>query len=229
MAGQGPRFAFVTSTAGSVMNELLGNEFLRSHVHAVVADRPCDALVKAAHHGIPTRLIDAPTPEPFCRELAQHLQDRRIDYVLSFYTQFYAKDFRDRFRHRIVNSHPSLLPAFKGMRGFEDGIAYHCRIVGSTTELIRDVMDEGAIVIQAATAVDLSKDLAVTRHRVFVQQCKSMLQTVKWIVDGRLSVDGDEVLIRDARYGGADFSPALDFDQAIEWVIPMPERLSWWR
>jgi phosphoribosylglycinamide formyltransferase-1 len=227
MAGQGPRFAFVTSTAGSVMNELLGNDFLKSHVHAVIADRPCDALAKGALHGIPTQLIDCPSPEPFCDQLAQYLEDNRIDYVLSFYTQFYAKDLRERFRDRIINSHPSLLPAFKGIRGFEDAVAYPCRIVGSTTELVRDVMDEGAIVMQTSTALDLTKDVAVTRHHVFVQQCKSMLQTVKWIVDGRLSVEGNEVLIRDARFGSADYSPALDFDQAIDWVIPMPERLSW--
>jgi phosphoribosylglycinamide formyltransferase-1 len=227
MAGPDLRFAFVTSTAGGVMNELLGNRFLKSHVHSVVADRPCEALAKAAQHGIPAKLIDAPQPAAFGEHLTRYMEDNGIDYILSFYTQFYSKGFRDRFRDRIINSHPSLLPAFKGMRGFEDGVAYHCKIVGSTTELIRDVMDEGAIVMQAATAVDLNKDLAVTRHRVFVQQCKSMLQTVKWLVDGRLSVDGERVLIRDARYGSPEFSPALDFDQAINWEIPMPGHLSW--
>jgi phosphoribosylglycinamide formyltransferase-1 len=221
------RFAFVTSTAGGVMNRLLTNKFLKRHVHSVVADRKCDALAKAAAHVIPTRVFQEPSSDIFCERLAKYMEANDIDYVLSFYTQFYSKQFRDRFRDRIINSHPSLLPAFKGTRGFEDGIDYHCRIVGSTIELIRDVMDEGAIVAQAACPVDLNRDISVTRHRVFEQQCKTMLQTVKWIVDERLRVNGAQVLIAGAKYDSAEFSPALDFGQAIKWEIPMLENMSW--
>jgi phosphoribosylglycinamide formyltransferase-1 len=209
------------------MNQLLTNDFLKSHVHSVVADRKCDALTKAAAHGISAHLFDEPSPDIFCERLAWHMEENGIDYLLSFYTNFYSREFRDRFRDCIINSHPSLLPAFKGMTGFEDGVDYHCKIVGSTIELIRDVMDEGAIVAQAACPVDLNQDLSVTRHRVFVQQCKTMLQTVKWIVDDRIRVNGAQVLIEGAKFSSVEYSPALDFDQAIDWNIPMPENLSW--
>ena len=214
------------STAGSVMNQLLTNDFLKSHVHSVVADRKCDALMKAAANGISAHLFEEPSPDIFCERLSRHMEENRIDYILSFYTNFYSKEFRDRFRDRIINSHPSLLPAFKGMTGFEDGVAYHCKIIGSTIELIRDVMDEGAIVTQAACPVDLNRKLSVTRHRVFVQQCKTMLQTVKWIVDDRISVNGAQVLIEGAKFDSVEYSPALDFDQAIDWDIPLPKNLS---
>lgn len=209
------------------MNQLLTNEFLKRHVHSVVADRKCDALMKAATHGVPTQVFDEQSPDIFCEWLAQHVQSNDIDYILSFYTHFYSKQFRDRFKDQIVNSHPSLLPAFKGMTGFEDGIDYHCKVVGSTIELIKDVMDEGAIVAQAACPVDLNQDTSVTRHRVFVQQCKTMLQTVKWIVDDRIRINGAQVLIDGAKYDSAEYSPALDFEQAVKWDIPMPEYLSW--
>lgn len=211
------------------MNQLLTNEFLKRHVHSVIADRDCDALAKAAAHAIPTQVFEEPSPEFFCERLAQYMEANNIDYVLSFYTHFYSKQFRDRFRNRIINSHPSLLPAFKGMAGFEDGIDYHCKIVGSTIELIRDVMDEGAIVAQAACPVDLNRDISFTRHRVFVQQCKTMLQTVKWIVDDRIRINGAQVLIDGVKYSSNEYSPALDFEQAIKWNIPMPENLSWRR
>jgi phosphoribosylglycinamide formyltransferase-1 len=222
MATLRPTFAFVTSTGGAVMNELLKNEFLRSHVHSVVADRRCDALAKASCQGMLTCLIEESEPARFCERLAEYMELNGIDYVISFYTQFYAKRFRDRFRDRIINSHPSLLPSFKGMSGFEDGVAYNCKIVGSTVELISDVMDEGAIVMQTACAMDANKSLAVTRHRVFVQQCKSLLQTVKWIVDDRLRINGKQVVIEGANFGSSEFSPELDFDEAIQWVIPIP-------
>jgi phosphoribosylglycinamide formyltransferase-1 len=227
MAPKITRFAFVTSTAGSVMNRLLTNDFLKYHVHSVVADRKCDALEKASAHAVPAHLFQEQSPNSFFEQLAQHIEENDIDYILSFYTNFYSKKFRDRFRDRIINSHPSLLPAFKGMTGFEDGVDYHCKIVGSTIEFIRDVMDEGAIIAQAACPVDLNQDLSVTRHRVFVQQCKTMLQTVKWIVDDRLRVNGAQVLIEGAKFSSLEYSPALDFDQAIDWNIPMPENISW--
>jgi phosphoribosylglycinamide formyltransferase-1 len=215
------------STAGGVMDRLLTNEFLKHHIHSVVADRKCDGLVKAAAHGVCTQVFEEQSPDIFCERLEQYMRSNSVDYILSFYTQFYSRKFRDRFRNRIINSHPSLLPAFKGMRGFEDGTDYHCKIVGSTIELIGEVMDEGAIVAQAACAVDLNQDISVTRHRIFVQQCKTMLQTVKWIVDDRLRINGAQVLIEDANYDSAEYSPALDFEQAIKWDILMPENLMW--
>ena len=211
------------------MNRLLTNQFLKSHIDSVIADQPCGALEKAACHGIPAFTFDERSPEIFCERLARHMDANGIDYVLSFYTRFYSKAFRERYRNRIVNAHPSLLPAFKGMSGFEDGIDYHCKIIGSTIELVRDVMDEGAIVIQAACPVDRNQDLSVTRHRVFVQQCKTMLQTVRWIVDSRIRINGAQVLIEGAKYDSPEYSPALDFDQAIGWDIPMPDSVPWTR
>src|SRR5262249_34745411 len=132
---QAPRFVFVMSTAGAVMDQLLTHDLVRSHVHSVVADQECDALVKAARHGVSTQLFEESSPAPFCERLAEHMDTNGIDYVISFYTQFYSERFRMRFRNRIINPHPSLLPSFKGMRAFDDGIAYRCKIIGTTIEL----------------------------------------------------------------------------------------------
>jgi phosphoribosylglycinamide formyltransferase-1 len=108
------------------------------------------------------------------------------------------------------------------MTGFDNAVAYNCKIVGSTIEFVREAMDEGAIIAQTACPVDWNQDLSITRHRIFVQQCRSILQTVRWIVDDRIRVNGNQVLIESATYGSSEYSPALDFDQAIRWEIPMP-------
>lgn len=222
MSARNPRFVFVVSTAGSVMDRVLESPTVRAATHSVVADQPCRAIEKARVHGLPTVVFDEASNEAFCTRLSGYLAEHAIDYILSFYTQFYAKPLRDAYRDRIINFHPSLLPAFKGMNGFGDGIAYHTKIIGTTVELIKDVMDEGKIVMQTAFTVNPNEDRAALRHRVFIQQCKTLIQVVHWILEDRLSVDGDRVIIRNASYHDLEFAPALDAREAIDVHIPLP-------
>jgi phosphoribosylglycinamide formyltransferase-1 len=216
------RFIFVVSTAGSVMDHVLGSPVVREATHSVVADRPCAAVDKALARGLPALVFDEGSNEAFCARLAGYLAEHAIDYILSFYTRFYARPLREAFQDRIINFHPSLLPAFKGMDGFGDAVAYPTRFIGTTVELIKDVMDEGKIVMQTACPLDPRLDHAALRHRIFVQQCKTLIQVVHWLREGRLSVDGDRVTIRDASYHDPEFAPALEAREAIELWIPPP-------
>lgn len=218
----GKRFVFVVSTSGSVMDATLENAFLKSAVHSVVADRECGAIQKARDRGLPVVLFDEPQPQAFCQKLSTYMAEHGLAWVISFYTNFYSKAFRVEYRDRIINFHPSLLPAFKGMDGFGDGVAYHVKLIGTTVELVKNVMDEGKIVLQTVAPVDPDLVVAQLRHRIFVQQCKSLIQVVKWISDYRLKVNGDVVTIERASFGDLEFSPALDFNEAQELYIPLP-------
>ena len=153
------------------MHEVLKNPFVRERTRLVVTDGPTGAEEKAAAHGVTCEVIDAPDVDTFCSRLLQHLERASIDVVLSFYTSFFSAAVRERVRDRILNFHPSLLPAFKGMDGFGDTVAYGARFAGNTVELIADVMDEGKIVMQTVCPVDDSA-IERTRHELFVQQCR---------------------------------------------------------
>jgi len=208
---------FVSSTAGSVMNRVLENEFLRRVTHSVVVDRPCAAKASAEAHGIPVREYDLEHDvDRFCDHLLDYVKANEIDYVISYYTNFYTQKFRDAFRDRIVNFHPSLLPAFKGMDGFGDTIAYHAKLAGTTVELIDQVMDEGKIVMQTVCSVDTNIPVERVRHKVFVHQCQALLQVLEWLYEDRIKVDGRQVSIVGATFDDGCFSPALDFDEAVE-------------
>jgi phosphoribosylglycinamide formyltransferase-1 len=61
------------------------------------------------------------------------------------------------------------------------------------------------------------------RHRVFVQQCKSLLQVTHWLVEGRIRSNGCRVTVERARFDSFEFSPSLDCRDAIELVCPFPE------
>ena len=216
------RFGIVVSTAGSVMNEVLKNEFFRSRVQLVVVDRHGPAYEKALDHGLPAKVVSEPHADRFCDELLALFRAYAIDYVFSFYTEFFSADFRKEFEDRILNFHPSLLPSFKGADGFGDTLAYHSRFAGNTVELIADVMDEGKIVMQTVCAVDTGVPAEMTRHTVFVHQCRALLQSARWLQEGRITVDGHQVTVAGARFDDGPFSPALDCPEVMAWEPPDP-------
>ena len=217
------RFAVVASTAGSVMHEVLKNTFFRARVQLVVTDRAGPAYDKAHRRGIPTIILAEDESDRFCARLLSLLEEHEIDYVFSFYTKFFSADVRSAFRDRILNFHPSLLPAFKGLDGFGDTVAYPARFAGNTVEFIAEVMDEGKIIMQTVCPVDECAPLARTRHRVFVQQCQALLQTAHWLQQGRITVDGNRVIVAGATFDSDCFSPALDSEECARWLPPDPD------
>ncbi len=224
--GPPPRCVVTASTGGSVLNACLGSRFFKSLIHSVVCDRPCGAAEKAQAHGVPVEVFAAEKAARFSDWLLDYLHAHRIDYVFSFYTAFYGETIRRAYRDRLVNLHPSLLPAFKGNDAWEYMEAYGVRFAGSTVEFIHERMDEGKIILQAVCPWDSGRAPEFTRHRVFVQQCKSLLQVARWLAEGRVSTDGCRVQVRGARFDNLEFSPALDFAEAIDWLCPVPAWLA---
>jgi phosphoribosylglycinamide formyltransferase-1 len=197
------------------MNQVLHARVVREAVHSAVVDWESSAVEKARSHGLPAVVIAEPTNEEFCDKLLEYVLENRIDYIISFYTRFYSQRIRAALPDRIINFHPSLLPAFKGMDGFGSGLAYHTKIIGTTVELVKEVMDEGKIVMQSACASDPQLDAAQMRHRIFLQQCRTLVQVVDWIRQDRLEVRGDLVTIRGANYRDLEYVPALEHEDAI--------------
>lgn len=214
------RYVIVASTSGSVIDEVLKNDFFRGLIHSLVADRDCPAVEKARNHSIPVNVFDEPNREQFCNRLIEYLMKNKIDYIFSWYMKTYTPKMRSAFRDKIINFHLALLPAFKGYDGFNEGVNYGVRFVGSTVEIVDKKMDEGKIVLQAVCPLNLNKDINFTRHRIFEHQCKSVLQVAKWIEDKRISIDKRKVSISGTKYTDPQFSPKLDFEDAIRLKIP---------
>lgn len=205
------KFVFVVSTGGAVMNEVLKCEEVRQSVHSVVFDHDGEAVRKAQSHGMPVHIIAEADVEKFCDLLYVYIEQENIDYVLSYYTSFYSQKIRDKLNDKIINFHPSLLPAFKGMDGFGDTVSYGARFAGNTVEFIDQVMDEGKIIMQTSCPVDDARAVSEIRHEIFIQQCRALIQIVYWLNQDRVSVDGRRVAIKNARFDSNAYSPSLDF------------------
>jgi phosphoribosylglycinamide formyltransferase 1 len=216
LAGVKPlRCVATASTGGSVLDHCLRSPFFRSLIHSVVTDRDCGALEKAAAHGVPAVTFAEADTDRFSDRLLPYLREHAVDYVFSFYTGFYGEALRRAYTDRIVNLHPSLLPAFKGNDAWFYQVPYGARFAGNTVELIHERMDEGKIVLQTSCPWDANQPPAHTRHRVFVQQCQALLQVARWLAEDRIRTDGARVHVTSARFDSHEFSPALDFAEAI--------------
>ncbi len=205
----------VASTGGSVMNVLLDNAFFKRQIFAVVSDRPCGAIDKAEAHTVQNLVIPERKSTLFCDQLLQYLRDNQIDYVISFFTKLFVGELVSAYRDRIINLHPSLLPSFKGLDGFGDTLHYGARYMGTTIHFIDEQMDEGKIIMQTMFPLDVNQTETALRHHIFQQQCKSLLQVIKWLSENRVSVRENRVVVADATYENYEFSPNLDFEDAV--------------
>lgn len=209
------RCVIVTSTGGSVMNVLLHNAFFKSQIFSVVSDRECDAIERAKEHGVPAEVFLLPRKAEFCDHLLAYLQANQVDYVISFFTKLFVGDLLRVYQDRIINLHPSLLPSFKGLDGFGDGLRYGTRYVGTTIHFVDENMDEGKIIQQTICPVDPHQSESVLRHHIFQHQCKSLLQVVRWLTEERIKIHDHRVIVEGGRFTEYEFSPNLDFAAAL--------------
>lgn len=207
------RLVFLGSTGGAVLSRLLGHRFVRDLTLEAVSDRDCGFLSVAAAAGVPAQCLPAETGAAFSDALHARYRGRGDLVFLSFYTRLLSGALLQTQAGRLFNCHPSLLPAFKGMHGFEDTLASSALFMGSTLHQIDAGMDTGACVLQAAMPLDRARPVVENRHRLFLSQVYAALQFVRWVADGRLSLSADgRACIAGAQFRPAIFSPNLDHD-----------------
>lgn len=166
---------------------------------AVVSNRPdAQGLEWAASRGIATRVVDHkayPDRETFDAALGDAIEPFRPDWILcAGYMRIMGAAFVERFRGRLVNIHPSLLPAFPGLhthrRALEAGVKVH----GATVHFVTPALDSGPIIIQAAVPVlpgDTEQALAA---RVLAQEHRIYPQAARWLAAGEVEFPSDNVV-----------------------------------
>ncbi len=185
-------------------------------VALVVSNEPqAGGLETAQSAGIETAVIDHrgfDGREAFEAEITRVLEDARIDMVcLAGFMRLLTGSFVARWRDRLINIHPSLLPSFKGVHVHERVIEAGVRFSGCTVHYVRPDMDAGPIIAQAVVPVhpdDTSDDLAArvleSEHRVFPL-------ALKLLAEGRCRIRNERVAIEGvAPPAGALINPALD-------------------
>jgi len=164
----------------------------------VVSNRPeAEGLKHAAAMGITTKVIDHQTygsREAFEATLNQYLQSQRLDFIaLAGFMRVLSPGFIESWRDRIINIHPSLLPAYRGLntheRALADGVAEH----GCTVHIVRAELDSGPIIAQTTVPVLPDDTAATLAARVLVEEHRLYPQALALLASGRIRIAGDQV------------------------------------
>lgn len=191
------RIVILISGRGSNMEAIVqacAAEGWPARVAAVVSNRADAAgLAFAAAHGIETRVVDHkafPDRESFDAVLGDTVAGFEPDaVVLAGFMRILTEGFVRRFDGRMVNVHPSLLPAFTGLHTHRRAIEAGCKVAGATVHFVTAELDHGPIIAQATVPVEAGDTEATLSARVLAKEHRMYPQAVRWLVEGALSVE----------------------------------------
>ncbi|MCW7538697.1 phosphoribosylglycinamide formyltransferase [Aquabacterium sp. A7-Y] len=193
------RIVILISGRGSNMEAIVkacAAEQWPARIAAVVSNRPeAKGLEFAAAHGIATAVVDHKqhtSREAFDAELARAIDAHAPDLVvLAGFMRILTPGFVEHYAGRMINIHPSLLPAFPGLHTHRRAIELGCKLAGATVHYVTAELDHGPIVVQAAVPVLPGDAEATLSQRVLVQEHRIYPMAVRWIVSDALdSRDG---------------------------------------
>ncbi len=216
--GEHLKFAVLISGRGSNLQALIeatATAALPAEIVRVISNEPdAGGLERAAAAGISTAVVphrDHPDRESFESSLSEEIRNSGAELVvLAGFMRLLTATFVEEWRDRIINIHPSLLPAFKGLHTHERALEVGVRYTGCTVHYVRPEMDEGPIIVQAAVPVLPSDDANTLAARVLEQEHVIYPLAVRLIAENRVRVDAERALIDDAGLGtpGATINPA---------------------
>ncbi len=164
----------------------------------------------AARHGVPTRVVEHrafSSREPFDAALAAEIDRLAPKLVaLAGFMRILTPGFVERYAGRLVNIHPSLLPAFPGLDTHERALAAGVKLHGCTVHYVTTDLDHGPIIVQAAVPVRAGDTPDMLAERVLREEHQVYPRAIRWFLEDRLVIEGGmvRVLGNDAQLVFAD-------------------------
>jgi phosphoribosylglycinamide formyltransferase-1 len=191
------------SDTGSLLQALIDGctrGDIQAEIALVIANDDNErALKRATQAGIPAVIIrhqNYPDRETFDGALHHCLQEHGIEFVcLADFNRLLTPWFVEQWRDRLINSHPALLPAFKGMYTCSRALEAGVKFTGCTAHFVRAPMDEGPIIIQGIVPVLPEDTPATLRRRIWQVEKRCFALALQWITEGRVKVVNEYVLI----------------------------------
>ena len=163
-------------------------------VVGVASDKPdATALERARRAGVETIVFPTSDYEDRAardRALGDWIDERQADLVvLAGYMQLLSTEFVGRFRNRVVNVHPALLPAFPGIDAVQQAIDHGSKITGVTVHFVDEGVDSGPIIMQRPVPVAPSRDWDETEKAIHATEHALLPETIRLIAAGRVRID----------------------------------------
>jgi phosphoribosylglycinamide formyltransferase-1 len=187
LSGRGSNFKAIAENvaAGKIAN---------ARIAIVVSNRQdAGGLAIARRLGIDTAIIPSKNKarEEHDREVVGVLQEHKVDLVcLAGYMRLLSPWFVKQFPHRILNIHPSLLPAFPGLEAQEQAFAYGVKIAGCTVHFVDEELDHGPIIVQKAVPVRDDDDEHTLAERILEQEHVAYAEAINLVLNGEFTIVG---------------------------------------
>ena len=196
--------AVLASGTGSNLQALLEKVHGRDGIEIVCVgtNKPdAPALARAREAGIETGVFPAGDyADRAARDevMADWLDGHGVELlVLAGFMEILSGPFIQRFRGRLVNVHPSLLPAFAGLDSIQQALDYGVKVTGVTVHFVAEEVDTGPIILQEALELPYHRDIEALETRVHEIEHEQLPRAVRLIAAGAVQIDGRHVRIRD--------------------------------
>lgn len=192
LSGRGSNFEALADSiaAGRIPN---------AEIAIVVSNRESAAgIAKARERNIPAQVIPSTglQREAYDKLVVEVLREKKADLVcLAGYMRLLSPYFVTAFPNRIVNIHPSLLPAFPGLEAQRQALEHGVKFTGCTVHFVDENLDAGPIIIQAVVPVKDSDTVETLSERVLREEHRIYSEAVRIILEGRYRVEGRRVLL----------------------------------
>ncbi len=219
MGGKVLRLGVLVSGRGTNLQSIIDHieaGKIPARIEVVISDkRKAYALERAKKHGIEALFIDPKaysSREEFERAMGDELEKRGVELIcLAGFMRILSPYFVNRFKNRIINIHPALLPSFPGLHGQGQAVNHAVKISGCTVHFVDEGVDSGPIIIQAAVPVFDDDDEDTLAARILKCEHKIYPTAIKLIAEGRVKVEGRKVCIKgSAREEWAVFNPPIE-------------------
>ncbi len=170
-----------------------------AQIAVVISNKPdAGGLEIARRRGLTTLVIPSKGKEreDHDREVVTALKKHKVDLIcLAGYMRLLSPWFVQQFPHRILNIHPSLLPAFPGLEAQEQAYAHGVKVTGCTVHFVDEELDHGAIIVQKAIPVLDSDDEHTLSARILEQEHIAYSEAINIVLAGRYEVVGRKLVM----------------------------------
>jgi phosphoribosylglycinamide formyltransferase-1 len=196
-------FAVLASGRGGNLKAIIDavkNGAIHAHLKVVISDKKdAYALEHARNAGITAVFInprDFKDRETFDRAVIERLHEFKIDFVvLAGYMRLVSSYFIGQYPDKILNIHPSLLPAFKGMHAIKEAYDAQAQVTGPTVHFVVEEMDAGPVILQEPVRVDPKDSLESLEEKIHQAEHRIYPKAIDLFVRGKLKIEGRKVTV----------------------------------
>ena len=187
LSGRGSNFEAIARNVAS-------GKIANARIAIVISNREdAGGILKARELGLETKVIPSKgkAREDHDREVVAALQQHKVDLIcLAGYMRLLSPWFVKQFPQRILNIHPSLLPAFPGLEAQEQAFAYGVKVTGCTVHFVDEELDHGPIIVQKAIPVLASDDEKTLAARILEQEHIAYSEAVELVLNREFRIAG---------------------------------------